>query len=138
MEKIKRYKLKPNTTKDQLISLGFHEGGTWVHKNAELVLCRYIPIKLEVEYIKKINIKKREYIYEFCVDITFGNNINDWNDLDNVVVFDESWCQPYYPFHRLQSEKMKYDEIPKVLPLLVSEYNKYMDSLEFLEEVKEE
>lgn len=47
MEKIKRYKLKPNTTKDQLISLGFHEGGTWIHKNAELVLCRYIPIKLE-------------------------------------------------------------------------------------------
>ena len=27
---------------------------------------------------------------------------------------------------------------PKILPLLVAEYNKYMSNLEFLEEVKEE
>ena len=137
MEKIKRYKLKPNTTKEQLISLGFHEGGTWVHKNAELVLSKYIHITNEVEYTtKKGKRKKRKYLSEFNIGIVFTDNINDWNDFDNVLVLDEDWCQPYYPFYHLQSGKIKDDEIPKVLPLFVTEYNKYMDSLEFLEEIK--
>ena len=137
MEKIKRYKLKSNMTKEQLISLGFHEGGTWVHKNAELVLSKYIHITNEVEYTtKKGKRKKRKYLSEFNIGIAFTDNINDWNDFDNVLVLDEDWCQPYYPFYHLRSDKLKDNEIPKVLPLLVAEYNEYMDSLEFLEEIK--
>lgn len=36
------------------------------------------------------------------------------------------------------NDKISIKASHKILPLLVAEYNKYMSSLEFLEEVKEE
>lgn len=137
MEKIKQYKLKPDITKEQLISMGFKEGGTYVHKEAKMVLIHCIVIHNTTE-IKKKNGKIRTYKFtsEFDVDIAITDNLNDWNDYDNILVLDSDFGQPYYPFYEYMSGKMKANQVPKVLPLLVTEYNKYMDSLEFLEEVK--
>lgn len=39
--KIKRFKLKDNVTKKDLITLGFKNGGSWVKKDAELCLSVY-------------------------------------------------------------------------------------------------
>ena len=41
-------------------------------------------------------------------------------------------------FYNYMNGKIGIKTSPKILPLLVAEYNKYMSSLEFLEEVKEE
>lgn len=55
MEKIKRYKLKFDITKEQLISMGFKEGGTYVHNEAKMVLIHCIVIHNTTE------IKKEEW-----------------------------------------------------------------------------
>ena len=128
--KIKRFKLKENTTKEDLLKYGFHEGGTWVHKQATLVLSKTVTVKLEV---KRRN-KSRTLNYDFEIDIVFTDDIQKWNDVDNVMILDSDYCQPYYPFYDFMNGELS--SIPNVLPLLVDEYNKYMSGFDFLEEIK--
>lgn len=139
MDKIKRYKLKEGITKEQLLQMGCREADfyTYIRKGAVIGRGNCIDIHFTYPHTgKNGKTKTIKTNSEFDIDIAFTENIQDWNDFDNVLVLDSDFGQPYYPFYDYMSGKMKVNEIPKVLPLLVAEYNKYMDSLEFLEEVQ--
>lgn len=141
MEKIKRYKLKDGITKEQLLKMGCRESDnlSYICKGAVIGKTHLIKIPFTYEYKDKYgNLKTIKYTLDFDVDISFTENLQQWNDFDNIIVLDSDFCQPYHPFYDYMSEEMKANQAPKVLLLLVAEYNKYMDSLEFLEEVKEE
>lgn len=117
--KVKRYKIKDGTTKGKLIECGFKSGGSWVRDDAELILTRFFENK-------KIR-------FEFSINIVFSSGIADWNDLGNVLVEDESFCQPYTPFYEM-CRKTKVNPFP-ALEYIVNTYNDFMSSLPFLEEV---
>lgn len=140
MEQIKRYKLKEGITKEQLLKMGCRESEnlTYICKDAVMGKTNCVYIHFTYPHTgrngKTKQIKARSH---FDIDIAFKKNVDDWNDYDNILVLDGDFCQPYYPFYEYMIGNMKKSEIPKVLPLLVAEYNKYMDSLEFLEEAKQ-
>lgn len=119
--KIKRFKLKDNVTRDDLISLGFRSGGSWIKKDAELFLSRCY-------YRKKTD-------FEYSIGIAFSSDIQDWNDFDNVLVLDEDFGQPYTPFYGDNYGK-DITDFP-VLEDVISNYNKFMSSLSILEEFSE-
>lgn len=118
--KIKRYKLKRNITKDDLIALGFKNGGSWIKKDAELFLC------------KIFNYRKTHF--EYSINIAFASDINNWNDFDNILILDEDFCQPYTPFYGDNYGK-DIDNFP-TLENVITNYNDLMDSLGIFEEVK--
>ena len=114
--KIKRFKLRDGVTKEELIALGFKFGGTWIKKDAELYLHKYFNK------------------YQISIDITFTENINNWNDHDNVLVLDEEGGQPYYPFY----DDKYYDKEVTNFPALedtIQNYNEFISSLGIFEEV---
>lgn len=117
--KIKRYKLKDNVTKEDLIALRFREGGSWIKKDVELFLCRCFECG--------------KYDFEYSINIGFSSDINDWNDFDNVLVLDEDFCQPYTPFYG-DNYGEDITNFP-VLEMVISNYNKFMDSLNIFEEI---
>ena len=146
MEKIKRYKLKEGITKEQLLKMGVKEADyyTYIHKQAIMGKGYCADIHFAYPHTgKNGKTKQIKVTSKFDIDIAFTENLQDWNDYDNILVFDSDvfksdFCHPYYPFYEYLMGKMQASAIPKVLPLLVVEYNRYMDSLEFLEEIKEE
>ena len=118
--RIKRFKLKDNITKEELISLGFKSGGSWIKKDAELFLSKYFYYK--------------EAHFEYSIGIAFSHDINDWNDFDNVLILDEDFCQPYTPFYG-----DNYGEEIKDFPALenvIFKYNEFMSGLGIFEELK--
>lgn len=139
MEKIKRYKLKDGITKEQLLKMGIKEADyyTYIHKQAIMGKGYCAIIHFTYPHTgRNGKTKQIKATSEFDIDIAFTENLQNWNDFDNVIVLDSDWCQPYYPFYNYLNGKIGIKTSPKILPLLVAEYNKYMDSLEFLEEVK--
>lgn len=139
MEKIKRYKLKEGITKEQLLKMGVKEADyyTYIHKQAIMGKGYCAIIHFAYPHTgRNGETKQIKATSEFDIDIAFTENLQDWNDYDNILVLDSDFGQPYYPFYEYMMGKMKASATPKVLPLLVAEYNKYMDSLEFLEERK--
>ena len=117
--KIKRFKLKDNVTRDDLIALGFRNGGSWIKKDTELFLSRCFEYK--------------ETEFEYSISIAFSSDINDWNDFDNVLVLDEDFCQPYAPFY-----EYNYGEDITDFPTLentIFKYNEFMSSLGIFEEI---
>jgi hypothetical protein len=117
--KIKRFKLKDNITREDLIALGFRNGGSWIKKDAELFLERCFEYK--------------NTHFEFSVGIAFSSDINDWNDFDNVLVMDEDFGQPYTPFYG-----DNYGKDIHGFPTLentILKYNEFMSGLGILEEV---
>ena len=117
--KIKRFKLKNNITKDDLIALKFKNGGSWMKKDAELFLSRCFECK--------------KYNFEYSISIAFSPDINDWNDFDNVLVLDEDFGQPYTPFYGDNYGK-DIDNFP-VLEMVINKYNQFMSSLGIFEEI---
>lgn len=117
--KIKRFKLKDNITKDDLIALKFRNGGSWIKKDAELFLSRCFECG--------------KNSFEYSIGIAFSSDINDWNDFDNVLVLDEDFCQPYTPFYGDNYGK-DVNNFP-VLEMVISNYNNFMDGLNIFEEI---
>ena len=117
--KIKRFKLKDNITKDDLIALKFRNGGSWIKNDAELFLSRCF--------------EDEETEFEYSIGIAFSSNINDWNDFDNVLVMDEDFGQPYTPFYGDNYGK-DIDNFP-VLEMVIAKYNRFMSSLGIFEEI---
>ena len=114
--KIKRFKLKKGVTKTRLLALGFRPGGTWIKKDAEL----FFTTSLE---------------YDISLDIAFGENINDWNDFDNVLLLDEDFGQPYTPFYGKNYGK---DVTGRpALETVIVGYNRIMQDLGIFEEIQE-
>lgn len=116
--KIKRFKLKDNVTKDDLIALGFKSGGSWIKKDAELFLSRYFCYKK----------------FEYSIGIAFSSDIYDWNDFDNVLVLDEAFCQPYTPFYSDNYGK-DITDFPSLEDTILK-YNEFMSGLDIFEELK--
>jgi len=127
MAQIKRYKLKDGITKDDLIKAGCKEGNAiWIIKEGcVLYKTHYVEITSIIE--------GKKYKFDYDIDIAFTENFSDWNDFDNIIVLDEDFCQPYTPFYGENFGK----EVTGFICLenLIKEYNRYMDSLPFLEEI---
>lgn len=119
--KIKRFKLKDNIAKDDLIALKFRNGGSWIKKDAELFLSRCF--------------EDRKTDFEYSIGIAFSSDINDWNDFDNVLVMDENFGQPYTPFYGDNYGK-DITDFP-VLEMVINKYNQFMSSLNIFEEIKD-
>lgn len=117
--KIKRFKLRDNVTKQELIALGFREGGSWIKKDAELFLS------------KCFNYKKTHF--EYSIGIAFSSDISVWNDFDNVIVLDEDFCQPYTPFYgdNYGKDITNFSTLENV----IGKYNEFMSGLGIFEEV---
>ena len=117
--KIKRFKLKDNVTRDDLIALGFRNGGSWIKKDAELFLSRCFEYK--------------ETEFEYSISIAFSSDINDWNDFNNVLVLDEDFCQPYTPFYEYNYGK-DITDFP-TLENTIFKYNEFMSGLGIFDEI---
>ena len=118
--KIKRFKLKSNVTKEELLALGFKSGGSWIIKDAELFLCKEF-------YYKKTHL-------EYSIGIAFCANINDWNDFDNVLILDEDFGQPYTPFYG-DNYGRDITDFP-TLENVIIKYNEFMSGLGIFEEIE--
>lgn len=130
--KIKRYKLKPNITKEQLEKYGLKDGGSWVFNGCKHYIHKYFHVKFLCQYSEK---KTRKGSFEFDIYIGFNDDISNWNDYDNILIMDEDFCQPYTPFYTdFENDVTDFPCLEKV----IETYNKYMDSLDFLEEITNE
>ena len=109
---INRYKLKDDVTMDEILSelkernLPVSEGGKYINDKA----C-YSTWKVLVDGIS--------------INIAFPENPIEWDDYEFVLVMDDDFCQPYTPFYRAS--------IYPYLLNVVGHFNKFMDSLTFLE-----
>lgn len=117
--KAKSYKLKYVPTEEELIKNKFREGGSWINKKAKWFFTS--------EYY---NAKTR---FDMSISICFNEDLEDWNDFDNVEVLDEDFCQPYTPFYGDNYKKDIHGF--KCLEWCIEKYNKFMDGFDFLEEV---
>ena len=122
--KIKRFKLKNDIIKDDLTSLGFKNGGSWIKEDAELFICKSFEYKRD---------GFERYPFEYSISVAFSSDINDWNDFDNVLILDEDFCQPYTPFYGDNYGK-DINNFP-VLEDVIFRYNEFMDSLGIFEEI---
>ena len=114
MTKINHYKLKPNITREDLISYGLKEGGNWVLPEADLFKTGYF-----------------QYRYlEYSITIAINSSTMKFDDCDNVLILDEDFGQPYSPFYKYYGKNVANFEY---LENVIKKYNEWMDSLEFLE-----
>lgn len=120
--KAKSYKLKYVPTVQQLRDAGFRPGGSWIHAEAFMFATRCFDLP-------KTNC-------ELSVSICFKTDLADWDDWNNVLVLDEDWGQPYTSFY-LENYKKDITDFP-FLEYCIQQYNEFLDSFDFLEEVKEE
>lgn len=111
-ECINRYKLRDGVTMDKIMSeikkrkIPYAEGGTYIHHDSYYSFWMCLCDEIEV-----------------CVALP--KDLSVWNDDDYVLVLDDAFGQPYTPFY---GDKM----FPFVLNV-VGNYNKFMDSLTFME-----
>ena len=120
--KAKSYKLKYTPTEEQLIKeFRAKNGGCWINKKSNLYISKFF--------------RHPKYHFEFSINICFKEDISDWNDFDNVLVLDEDFLQPYTPFYG-NNYKKEISNHP-CLEHCIEKYNEFMDSFDFLCEVKE-
>jgi len=101
---IKQYKLRPDTTKEDLLKAGFKEGGWQTQfKNPK--------VNYTEKLIDSINLH---------IEIEIDSVIH-FDCFDNVLVLDDDYCQPYSPFYTYEPIKNRY------LNLVVKRYNMVMD-----------
>ena len=120
MEKIiNRYKLKDGIKMDDILSelkerrIPRAEGGSYVNRDAYYVFWHTLVDDIEV-------------------NIALPEDLSKWDDFDFVLVLDDSFGQPYVPFYEHKGEPFVY------LLNVIGNYNKFMDSLNFLERKEEE
>lgn len=109
---IKQYKLKPNVTKKDLFKAGFKEGG-WQKKFKDPKVSYYAILVDEIE-----------------LHIEIETDTMEFNCIDNVLVLDADFCQPYTPFYGESKSKYLND--------VIRNYNIIMDNLvhkDILEEI---
>lgn len=104
--RVNTYKLKYIPTKEQLIAYGFRDGGSWVHKNSVL-------FKDQVFCFPNQD-------YEFYIAICFTEDFSAWDDFNNVI-YGVNYKKDIKSF--------------KSVEYCISQYNKFMDSFDFLEVV---
>lgn len=123
--KIKRFKLKEGRpTQEDFERYRFREGGTWIIKDAKWFCDKFIR-KESKDYYQDS---------EISFNMAFQEDLSEFNDFDNVLVLDEWFGQPYTPFYGYLNGET---ELFPFLAWVISEYNEWMSSFDFLEEVKE-
>lgn len=87
------------------------------------------------EYISKDSIHStfRVLIQDISVSIAFPEDLSKWDSYDHVLILDESFGQPYYPFYYADEKKDK--RFPFVMNV-IGLYNKFMNGFDFLERVE--
>ena len=69
---------------------------------------------------------------DITLNIGFQNDLDEWDDYDDVFVMDELLGHPHHLFYvKIDSDNA--DVLPMHIRNLVNAYNKTMDSFEFLE-----
>lgn len=103
----KRYELNDNVTLENLLNNNFKEGGFM----KEIPSPKYYYYKRLIDDI------------ELYIEVNInGNEITNFDDINNILVIDDSFCQPYYPFYE---GKKEFDFLNKV----IKKYNEAMDEL---------
>jgi len=72
---------------------------------------------------------------DITVNIAFPEDLTTWDSFEHVLILDEMGGQPYYPFYQADEKKEARFRFPFVLTI-IGIYNKFMDSLSFLERIK--
>ena len=102
---IKKYELNDKITIKKLKKNKFKEGG----------FMKNIP------YPKYYYNRYLSYNIEFHIEISVNpDGTFTFDDFDNIVVLDDNFCQPYYPFYENDID------FP-ILNKIIMEYNKVMD-----------
>ena len=116
-----RYKLKPGTTitdikkyaEENKDKCKFGKGGWWIAEHANY----YLMIDL----------------YEnVSVNIAFSMDLENWDDFDNVLVLEDThpYSKFYYQLRHPEKEPSLY------LKIVIKKYDEIMDSLPFLENIR--
>lgn len=129
MLEIKRYKIKDGININDVVSFHGVEKCDWsfVHKDAKFGMAKYI-------YSRKLD-------FEVSIYVTFSENLQEWDDFNYVLVLDDDFGQPYTAFYRrleqtiLPAKQKLSSTENKYVDWVVEEYNKFMDSISFLEEI---
>lgn len=111
-EKIKRFRMKPDAE---------------IPREGMSTQMQYVNSDATHGFFKML-------VDEIELNVTFPANCADWDDFDFVLVIDDDFGQPYYPFYQYLNGKRK--SFP-FLDRVVHAYNEFMSSLPYLEEVKE-
>lgn len=115
MSRIKRYQYIPYAP----LPKDMHIDGGWIKGGANGYIGKTFINKLTDE--------------EFNICIAFDRDMSEWNDFDNVLITD-AWGFQYSPFYDYWDEEV---EDNAALQYVIETYNDYMDSLPFLEPLKE-
>ena len=116
--KINRYRIKPDISLEDIMNeihnrkLSNAEGGSYNNKNS--YHCFWKQLKDDI-----------------TVEIAIPKDVSQWDDFDYVLVLDESFGQPYTPFYESTQDFMFLIKVKEA-------YNKFMDSLDFLERKENE
>lgn len=65
-------------------------------------------------------------------DTRYAGGPKNWNDIDALIVLDEDFGQPYTPFYDAYDSDYRFPFLDEV----ISAYNSFMDSLDWVEEIK--
>ena len=106
------YKMKPDVNIEDIE--GIREGGSWINKRDKYFITRTCGDE------------------DITLNIGFPDDLSLWDDFDDVIVLDENFCQPYYPFYDAV-EKNKTNNIFAMN--VIGHYNKIMNSFPFLEKI---
>lgn len=99
------------------------------------ILEKHLPWNGASTYIHKdaVHSTFRVLTQDISVNIAFPQDLSTWDSYEHVLVMDENFGQPYYPFYTADENESK--RFPFVLNI-IGLYNKFMDSLSFLERVE--
>lgn len=133
--KMKRYELSnfflSLTIAEQIVLLnetGFKEGFWRESKKSDHYWMTY--------HFCLFNSKKERISYEFSFDVAIDlDDLNSWNDFDNLEVIDDDFGQPYNAFFKAQDSGRSFS----FLDMIIEKYENRMSKLveaKILEEVK--
>lgn len=128
MKIINKYKIKDGITAAEI--------------KAELK-AKHLPISVgHCSYIHKDGLfSTHKYLAdEITACICWPANLKTWDSFEHVIVLDEDFGQPYTPFYNLEEKAEKYPNKPlnQFALNVAGNYNKFMDSLGFLERIEDE
>lgn len=132
---VKRFRLKPNA---DISSVPVTEHMGYVHKDFHRGFWKTLAIyDPETEPHPYFNNELIRYLNTITLNVVFPEDLSQWNDYDYILVMDEDFGQPYTPFYNQYNEKIDEREKP-FLGLVIRAYNEIMESLPYLEEIKDE
>ena len=121
MSIVNKYHIKDNITKEDI---------------QQELKQRHLPIGQHGTYISKDSkfstYKTLEKNIDVC--IAFPEDLSKWDSFDHVLVLDDDFGQPYEPFYAADEDENR--RFPFVFNI-IGQYNKFMNSLSFLERIKE-